>query len=153
MPKYLSIAVIITIIDQASKIVIDHFLYLGQSIKLAPFFNLTLVYNHGAAFGFLAEQGGWQRWFFLVLAVAVTIFIFTWLRRLSDQEKLTALALSLILGGALGNIIDRAVYGFVIDFLDFYLADYHWPAFNIADSAIVIGAGFIAVDMFKTSKK
>lgn len=112
-------------------------------------FNLTLLYNKGAAFSFLANAGGWQRWFFLILTTAVSIFIYFWLRKLKPHQRLQYTALALILGGAIGNLIDRAIYGYVIDFIDVYYGSYHWPAFNIADSAITIGAFLLIYDTIK----
>lgn len=153
MRKYLWISAVILFIDQLTKTVAEHFLNLGQSIKVLPFFDITLVYNYGASFGFLSDQGGWQRWFLLALAIFVVIFLFRWLFTLKPNETLIAWSLSLIIGGALGNIIDRIYYGYVIDFLDFFIGDKHWPAFNIADSAIVIGAGLMIWDMLKNPKK
>jgi len=108
--------------------------------------NLTLMQNHGAAFSFLADQGGWQRWFFVVLTLVITVFLLRWLRSLPETEKGEAIAISLIIGGAVGNLIDRVQYGYVIDFLDFHAMGWHWPAFNVADSAITIGAAILIWD-------
>jgi len=136
-----------------------------QSVPLFPYFDLTLMFNPGAAFSFLSDQGGWQRWFFIVVASAVTIGLVVWLFKLKIDERLVAVALSLIIGGAVGNLIDRAYYGYVIDFIDlYYVADdcllffggrvkeginqCHWPAFNIADSAISIGVVLMLFDVF-----
>ena len=128
---------------------------LYQSIAVLPFFNITLAYNHGAAFSFLASESGWQRWFFTGLAVVVSIVLLVWLKRLKTDAKLEAISLALILGGALGNVIDRVVHGYVIDFIDVYYGTYHWPAFNVADSAICIGAILLILDSFrnKTEQK
>lgn len=143
------ITAVIIILDQVTKILADQFLQYHQPIAIAPMFNLTLMYNPGAAFSFLADQGGWQRWFFLGLTSAVSVFIFLWIRKLKTSQKLQYTALALILGGALGNLIDRAIYGHVIDFLDIYYQQHHWPAFNIADSAITVGAILLIYDTLK----
>jgi len=140
---------LVIVFDQISKILADNYLLYQKSVELVPMFNLTLVYNKGAAFSFLADQGGWQRWFFLVLTSAVSIFIYLWIRKLKPYQVLQYTALALILGGAIGNLIDRAIYGHVIDFLDVYYQQYHWPAFNIADSAIFVGAFLLIYDTLK----
>ena len=118
-----------------------------------PFFNFTLMHNTGAAFSFLADQGGWQRWFFAVLALGVSLVLAVWLSRLKAHETWLALALSLVLGGAIGNLIDRVYYGYVIDFIDVYYNASHWPAFNIADSAISVGAVMLIIDTFRNKEK
>ena len=146
---WLWITLLVIVIDQATKILADQFLHFHQSVELIPMFNFTLMYNKGAAFSFLANAGGWQRWFFLGLTSAVSIFIFLWIRKLKPHQVLQYTALSLILGGAIGNLIDRAIYGHVIDFLDVYYQQYHWPAFNIADSAITVGAILLIYDTLK----
>ena len=147
MLKWLWLAVLSLGLDQASKIAIDKSFQLYESIAIIPsFFNLTYVHNTGAAFSFLSEAGGWQRWFFAVLAIVMSVIMTIWLTRLKENETLLAVALSLILGGAIGNLIDRLFYGYVIDFLDFYYGTYHWPAFNIADSAITIGVALMLID-------
>jgi signal peptidase II len=140
---WLSAAVIV--VDQVTKLLAEDGLALHRSVEVLPFFDLTLAYNTGAAFSFLSEAGGWQRWFFMVLAVAVSVGLSFWLYQLPRRERWTAAALALVIGGALGNLIDRLLHGHVIDFLDFHLAGYHWPAFNIADSAISVGAVLILV--------
>lgn len=153
MLKWLWLAVLSLGLDQASKIAIDKSFQLYESIAIIPsFFNLTYVHNTGAAFSFLSEAGGWQRWFFAALAIVMSVIMSIWLTRLKEHETLLAVALSLILGGAIGNLIDRLFYGYVIDFLDVYYGTYHWPAFNIADSAITVGVGLMLIDSFKTQK-
>ncbi len=112
-------------------------------------FNLTLLHNTGAAFSFLATESGWQRWFFISLAVGVSIGLSAWLTRLKD-DPWVALSVSLILGGAIGNLYDRATLGYVVDFLHFYWGNYHFPAFNIADTAISIGAALMVIDIFRS---
>ncbi len=144
--RWLKLAVLIFIIDIISKHLVQQYLIPYQPVTVIPhFFNLTLAYNLGAAFSFLAQMGGWQQWLFCGLAVVVAIIIVAILARLSKQQNWLAAGLSLVLGGALGNLYDRAAYGRVIDFFDFYLGQYHWPAFNVADSAICVGAVLIIV--------
>ncbi|MCW9047653.1 MAG: signal peptidase II [Gammaproteobacteria bacterium] len=143
------ITILVITLDQLTKILADQFLQYHQPIELIPMFNFTLMYNKGAAFSFLANAGGWQRWFFLILTSAVSIFIYLWLRKIKTHQVLQYSALALILGGAIGNLIDRAIYGHVIDFLDVYYQQHHWPAFNIADSAITIGAILLIYDTLK----
>jgi len=139
MMKWLWLSVLALVLDQASKVIIDNAMQLYESIPVMPYFNLTYVRNTGAAFSFLSEAGGWQRWFFAALALTMSIVITVWLAKLKQHETLMAVALSLVLGGAVGNLIDRLAYGYVIDFLDVYVNNWHWPAFNIADSAITLG--------------
>ncbi|SEA15602.1 MAG: lipoprotein signal peptidase [Paraburkholderia sp.] len=145
LAPWLGVALIVILFDQLSKIAIAKVFAYGQSVALAPFFNLVLVYNRGAAFSFLAAAGGWQRWAFTALGVIAALVICYLLRRHGNQ-RLFCTALALILGGALGNVIDRIAYGHVIDFLDFHVRAWHWPAFNIADSAITIGAALLVFD-------
>jgi signal peptidase II len=140
---WLSGAVIV--IDQVTKVLAEEALTMHKSVPVLSIFNLTLAYNQGAAFSFLSAAGGWQRWLFAALAVLVSAGMTFWLYHLPRRERWTALALALVIGGALGNLIDRLLYGHVIDFLDFHLGGYHWPAFNIADSAISVGAVLILV--------
>ncbi|MDH5544162.1 MAG: signal peptidase II [Gammaproteobacteria bacterium] len=148
MLKWTWISLVVVILDQLSKLAASANLQMFRPVEVIPFFNLTLAHNPGAAFSFLADAGGWQRWFFTVLAVAISILLIFWIRSLKSHEGKMAIGLSLVLGGAIGNLIDRLAYGYVVDFLDFYVGDYHWPAFNIADSAITIGAGFLIVMSF-----
>ena len=148
MLKWLALSLLAVVLDQASKWAVDSSMQLYQSIPLVPYFNLTYVRNTGAAFSFLSEAGGWQRWFFAGLAIVISIVIAVWLARLKQHETLLAVALSLVLGGAIGNLIDRLAYGYVIDFLDVYYQTWHWPAFNIADSAITLGVVLILLESF-----
>ncbi|CAG1021799.1 signal peptidase II [Patescibacteria group bacterium] len=152
MIKWLWLAVLALVLDQASKLIIANTMQLYQSIPLIPFFKLTYVHNTGAAFSFLSQAGGWQRWFFAILAIVVSIIITIWLSRLKEHENLLAASLSLILGGAIGNLIDRLAYGYVIDFLDVYHDTWHWPAFNIADSAITLGVFLMLLESFGVGK-
>lgn len=147
----LGIALIVLILDLASKYWVESSLDFGQRIPLTSFFNLVLTYNAGAAFSFLSEESGWQRWFLSGLAAAASLLI-TYLLYRHQSEKLLCISLSLILGGALGNLWDRITLGHVVDFLDFYIGDYHWPAFNIADSAIFIGAALMIIESFRNKE-
>jgi signal peptidase II len=148
MLKWLWLSLLAIILDQGSKLAISSSMQLYQSIQIMPYFNLTYVHNTGAAFSFLSEAGGWQRWFFAGLALVISAVIAVWLARLKPHETLLAVALSLVLGGAIGNLIDRLAYGYVIDFLDVYYQTWHWPAFNIADSAITLGVILMLVESF-----
>ena len=153
MLKWLWVSAVVLLLDQASKLTIDSGMQLYESIALLPFFNLTYVHNTGAAFSFLSEAGGWQRWLFAGLAIVMSSAIGIWLSRLQKHETFMALALSLVLGGAIGHLIDRIAYGYVIDFLDVYYQTWHWPAFNIADSAICIGVGLMLLESFGIGRK
>jgi len=140
--RYLAIAMIILLLDQLSKWSALSNLQMGVPEYVLPFMNWLLLFNPGAAFSFLAQGSGWQRWFFTILGLVACIYII-WLLRKSQNDKLLCLALSLIMGGALGNVLDRIMLGAVVDFIDLHYANWHWPAFNIADSAICIGAALI----------
>ena len=148
MLKWLWLSLLAVILDQGSKLAVAGTMQLYQSIPIMPFFKLTYVHNTGAAFSFLSEAGGWQRWFFAGLALAISVIIAVWLTRLKQHETLLAVALALVLGGAVGNLIDRLAYGYVIDFLDVYYDAWHWPAFNIADSAITLGVILMLAESF-----
>ena len=148
MLKWLWLSLLAVLLDQGSKLAIASSMQLYQSIPILPFFKLTYVHNTGAAFSFLSDAGGWQRWFFAGLALVISSVITVWLARLKPHETLLAVALSLILGGAIGNLIDRLAYGYVIDFLDVYYQTWHWPAFNIADSSITLGVILMLVESF-----
>jgi len=149
MVKWLSIVGVVIALDQVSKWLMVSWLSLYETVAVMPFFNLTMAHNTGAAFSFLAQAGGWQRWFFVGLASVISVVLIVWLTKVADK-KLEAFSISLILGGALGNLIDRVNLGYVIDFLDVYYGTYHWPAFNIADSAIVVGACLLIIDSFRS---
>jgi signal peptidase II len=138
----LAIATIILLLDQLSKWSALSNLQLGVPEPVLPFMNWLLLFNPGAAFSFLAQGSGWQRWFFTIVGLVACVYI-VWLLRKSQNDKMLCVALSLILGGALGNVLDRIMYGAVVDFIDLHYANWHWPAFNIADSAICIGAALI----------
>ena len=150
MLVWLWLSALVIVIDQVTKRVIDSAMQLHQTIELIPYFQLTYMRNQGAAFSFLSGAGGWQRWFFIGLAIVASVFIFVWLRKLDPSRRREAVAWALVLGGALGSLIDRILYGYVIDFLDVYVGDWHWPAFNVADSAITVGVALLLLDSFKT---
>lgn len=169
MLRWLWLAVLVVVLDQASKLWANGALHLYMPVEIFTGLSFTLSYNTGAAFSFLAGAGGWQRWFFITLALLVSGYIIHWLKKLGRAEISLAIALALILGGAIGNVIDRAYLGYVVDFIDvFYLANdclpffgklfsggavsCHWPAFNIADSAIFLGAVMLVIDSFKARK-
>ncbi len=145
LAPWLGVALIVILCDQLTKIAVQKVFSYGEGRQLTSFFNLVLVYNKGAAFSFLAAAGGWQRWAFTALGVVAALVI-AWLLKRHASQKLFCTALALILGGALGNVLDRLMYGHVIDFLDFHVGTWHWPAFNVADSAITIGAVLLVFD-------
>lgn len=152
LAPWLGIAVIALLIDQVTKLTILKTFQYGEFRPITSFFNLVLIYNKGAAFSFLAAAGGWQRWFFTLLGVVAAVVII-WLLKRHNGQKMFCTALALILGGALGNVIDRVVYGHVVDFLDFYVGNWHWPAFNIADSCIVVGAVLLVIDELRRVRR
>ncbi len=142
----------VIVLDQVTKFLAETLLTFHQPVPVLPSFNLLLTYNTGAAFSFLAGAGGWQRWFFLGLGSLVSIGLIVWLRRLKPTETRLATALALILGGAIGNLIDRAWLGQVIDFIQLYYQHWYWPAFNLADSAITVGAALLVLDSLWSSR-
>lgn len=144
--RWFALAGVVVVADQLTKWWITLELKYQQVVEILPFFNLVLVHNRGAAFSFLSDAGGWQRWFFTSLASVVGLLLVFWIARLPREKWRESLALALVLGGALGNLYDRVLLGHVIDFLDFHIAGKHWPAFNVADSAICIGAGLLILD-------
>ena len=145
MLPWLGLALIIFIADQFTKVLILGYYQLGDATYVTSFFNVVRVHNSGAAFSFLANAGGWQRWFFTGIGIAAALFI-VWMLKSHPGQKLFSFALSCILGGAVGNVVDRMMHGYVVDFLDFHYAGWHFPAFNIADSAITIGAVCLILD-------
>jgi signal peptidase II len=145
MLPWVALAAVIVLIDQVTKIAIERTFDYGDVHPVTGFFNLVLTYNKGAAFSFLASASGWQKHFLTVVGIGASLFILYLLARHGSQ-KLFSLALAMILGGAIGNVIDRLAYGHVVDFLDFHVGGWHWPAFNMADSAIVGGAILLVVD-------
>lgn len=143
---------LIIVLDQITKYIADSNLYLRVPVEVIPGLNMTLCYNKGAAFSFLSNAGGWQRWFFMGISIVVSIAIAHCLRNVDPKRATLAWGLALILGGAIGNLIDRSLFGYVIDFIDVYYEHWHWPAFNIADSAISLGAGLLIVDIFTNNE-
>ncbi|MGP1947714.1 MAG: signal peptidase II [Arsenophonus sp. NC-PG7-MAG3] len=146
--RWLWLTVIILIIDLGSKQLILNNFQLYESISLMPYFNLAYVQNPGAAFSFLADKGGWQRWFFAFIAIIICFVLIVMMYCQSVNKKLSNITYALIIGGALGNLCDRLVHGFVVDFIDFYVGDWHWATFNIADIAICVGTVLIIFDNF-----
>jgi signal peptidase II len=145
-------------LDQLTKKIAEAELLLHQPLAIFPGFNFTLIYNKGAAFSFLSEAGGWQRIFFVGISTVISIFLLFWLKQISQDQKqqnniVLKSAIALILGGAVGNLIDRAMTGQVVDFIQVYYSSYYFPAFNIADSAITLGAGLLILDMFLENKR
>ena len=137
------IVILIVIFDQITKIWADKSLEMYQQIPVTGFFNITKAYNYGAAFSFLDNEGGWQRWFFTTISLVVSIVLFIWLWRMTRAERWLSVAIALILGGAVGNLIDRAVYGYVVDFIQVYWHTSYFPSFNIADAAISCGTALL----------
>jgi signal peptidase II len=152
MLKWLVLAVAILVADQFTKYLVTENLTLHEVVTITSFFNLVLVYNPGAAFSFLADQAGWQKALFITIGLAASVWIIHLLRK-HPHETLFCLALSLVLAGALGNVIDRLQFGAVIDFLDFHAYGWHWPAFNVADAAISCGAALLIWDAFRPRKR
>lgn len=149
---WLAIALAVILVDQLTKVLVLHSFQYGDVRPVASFFNLVRVHNTGAAFSFLAGASGWQRWFFIGLGL-VAAGVIVWMLRTQGHQRLFAWALALILGGALGNVIDRALHGYVVDFLDFHLGGRHFPAFNIADSAITLGAILLILDELRRVRR
>ena len=145
---WLSLAIIV--LDQLTKRIVVNGFELYDRVNVLPFFDLVRLHNTGAAFSILADADGWQRWFFSILSFVVSVVIAVWISRLPKAKWIESLALALILGGALGNLYDRVVLGYVVDFLDFHWSGWHFPAFNVADSGITIGAVLLILDMFST---
>jgi signal peptidase II len=150
--RWLWLSALVIALDQGTKWMAEAALDPYLPVPLVPSLNLTLMYNEGAAFSFLAGAGGWQRWFFAGLATLVTIALGVWLHRLKATERLTAIGIALVMGGAVGNLIDRILTGRVVDFIDVYYAGWHWPAFNLADSAISLGVVLLLVATLREGK-
>ncbi len=152
LARWLALALLVLVLDQISKAwVLANFRLMDRQI-VTSFFNLVLVFNPGASFSFLADAGGWQKWFFVALALGISLWLLSLLKK-HAHERLMPAALSLILGGALGNVIDRLRFDAVVDFLDFHLAGYHWPAFNVADSSIFVGVALMLLHQFLQPKE
>ena len=152
MISLLWLSAVVLVADLVTKYYASTLLVYATPVAVMPCFNLTLLHNTGAAFSFLATESGWQRWFFAALASVVSIALIRWLATLRDDPWL-GVAIALILGGAIGNLYDRITLGYVVDFLHFYWNNNHFPAFNIADSAISVGAGLMIIDVFKSKKE
>ncbi|HEX2797098.1 MAG TPA: signal peptidase II [Immundisolibacter sp.] len=152
MGARLALAALLVMLDQASKLAVLRLLEPYQTIPLVPGFNLTLAFNRGASFSFLADAGGWQRWLFSGMALAASVIIVILLRRTPPADRLNGLGLSLVLSGAVGNLIDRLWLGHVVDFFDVYYRAWHFPAFNIADSAITVGAALLVLGMWRQER-
>lgn len=153
--RWLLLAILVFIVDIGSKFLVMNTMDYGwpNRIEILPFFNLLYVHNYGAAFSFLNDAGGWQRWLFAAIALGVSGLLTFWMRQTPATNKLANGAYALIIGGAIGNLFDRLYHGFVVDFLDFYAGTYHWPAFNLADTAICIGAVLIIIEGFIADRK
>jgi signal peptidase II len=148
--RWLALSALVVVLDLATKAWISSALRYGEVREVTPFFNLVLAHNTGAAFSFLADAGGWQRWFFALVSIAISIAIVVMLRR-HDGSRLAAAALALVLGGAIGNLWDRLMLGHVVDFLQLHAAGYYWPAFNVADSAICVGVALLIWDSLRST--
>lgn len=144
---WLAVTAMVILLDWQTKTLATDALELYRPVEVFSWLNITLAHNYGAAFSFLSDAGGWQRWFFVVLASVISLLLLVWLLRLPRQEWLTALGLSMILGGAIGNLLDRIQLGYVVDFIDVYYQQWHYPAFNVADSAITCGVVLLLLDM------
>ncbi len=150
---WLSVTVVIVILDQWTKSLASSQLVYGRAVEILPVFDFTLLHNPGAAFSFLSDAGGWQRWLFVGISSVVSLVILVWLCRLQRRDMIMAASLSLILGGAIGNLYDRVLLGYVIDFISVHYENHFFPTFNIADSAISIGAGLMILDMIINPEK
>lgn len=148
MHKWIVLAVLIVLIDQASKLWVLANFTRQDVMQLTPWLNFILAFNYGAAFSFLGDAGGWQRWFFTALAAGVSVVLIVWIYRLPTNARWMSLTLSLILGGAVGNVIDRVRFGYVVDFIDFHIGSWHFATFNVADMAITVGAIMLLIDAF-----
>lgn len=146
---WLWLALAVFLLDQATKQLAEALLSYGKPVYLLPVLDFTLLYNPGAAFSFLADQGGWQRWLFTGISIGVSLMLVVWLKRLSREQIWLPVALTLILGGAIGNLFDRVVYGHVIDFISVHWQRSYFPAFNLADSAITVGAFMMGIDVVR----
>ncbi|MCK9530061.1 MAG: signal peptidase II [Gammaproteobacteria bacterium] len=151
--RWLWLSAVVVVLDQVTKAIASELLALYEAVPVLPGFNLTLMHNTGAAFSFLSDEGGWQRWFFAAVAVVVTAMLVLWLRRVPPGQRWLSIAIALVIGGALGNLWDRFMLGYVIDFIDVYAGRWHWPAFNVADSAITVGAAMLLFDAFRPQRQ
>ena len=146
---WLLLSLLLFVVDFATKAIVVANMKLYQSIEILPVFNFTYMHNYGAAFSFLSDAGGWQRWFFSGVAILISLLLTYWLKKLPAKNWVLCCAYAMVIGGAIGNLVDRLVHGYVVDFLHIYYQDWHYPAFNIADMAIVCGAGLLLLDAFK----
>lgn len=151
--RWLWLSWLVLIIDQTTKWIALRHLGFNKPVVLTSFFNLTLEFNNGSAFGFLNMPGDWQRWLFSFIALSIIAIIFSWLKKLSADQRMLAIALSLILGGAVGNLVDRLFHGNVVDFISWHIGQYYWPTFNMADSAVCLGAFLLILGWGKHDKK
>ena len=150
--RWYILSAFVVLADQLTKnIVTENFLY-GENLNVFSGVNLILIHNAGAAFSFLSDAGGWQRWLFLLISLIVSIILAAWLYRLKKTQFFMPLSLSLILGGAIGNLIDRIFLGYIIDFIDIFYKSYHWPVFNIADASITLGVAIFIINNLVVSK-
>lgn len=149
--RWLWLSLVVIVLDLGIKALASAHLDYGRPLEVLPVFNLTLLHNTGAAFSFLAEHAGWQRWFFALIAIGASVGLTVWLTRLKRGETLTAISLTLVIGGAIGNLYDRLVHGYVVDYLSFHWGDWYYPAFNLADTAITLGAvGLVLQSLFES---
>lgn len=152
LKRFMLLVIVLWALDLAIKWLITQQFDYGQRLPVIPFFDLILVHNKGAAFSFLASQSGWQRWFLAIIALGISLWLVMWLRRTPGTQTLLGLSLSLVLSGALGNLVDRMLNGYVVDYLLVYYPPYYFPAFNLADSLICIGVGGLFIDFWQTEK-
>ncbi|MFT6300415.1 MAG: signal peptidase II [Saprospiraceae bacterium] len=150
--RWYTLSVSVAIIDQLAKYAVTQKFLYGAHENIFPGLNLLLVHNRGAAFSFLSDAGGWQRWVFLAISLVASIVLVAWLYRLKTAQFFLSLSLALILGGAIGNLYDRIFLGYVIDFVDVYYKNYHWPVFNVADASITLGAVFLLLESLMVKK-
>ena len=153
MLKWLWLSGFLLVLDQVSKISISNTFNMHEKLEVLPVFELTLVHNYGAAFSFLADQGGWQRWFLSAISIVISGVLVVWMRRLPKSDKWMAICLACVLGGALGNFVDRMLHGYVVDFLSFHWGSSYYPSFNVADMAISMGAVMMFVDIIRNPHK
>ncbi len=151
--RWLWLSAVVVLVDQLTKALASNLLRLYEAVPVLPGVNLTLMHNTGAAFSFLSDEDGWQRWFFAAIAVAVSVMLVLWLKRLSPAQRWLSIAVALVIGGAIGNLWDRFMLGYVVDFIDLYAGRWHWPAFNVADSAITVGAVMLLIDAFRPHRE
>ena len=150
--RFMWLVMLLWLLDLCIKWVVTQEFNYAERLNILPFFDLILVHNKGAAFSFLASQSGWQRWFLSVIAMGISIWLIIWLKRTPKTQTLLGLSLSLVLAGALGNLVDRVMHGYVVDYLLVYYPPYYFPAFNLADSVIFMGVVGLFIDFWQTEK-